>query len=172
MSEPFVGQIIMFAGNFAIRGWAQCNGQLMSIAQNTALFSLVGTFYGGDGRTTFGLPDFQGRLPMHNGSGPGLTSRQIGQKAGVEQVTLNINQLPSHNHLLEARDRVDNTHPGGGLFGTPAQNMYASGGSKVEASGQAISNTGVGTTAPHSNMQPYLSVTFLIALQGVYPSRS
>ena len=102
MAEPFIGQIIMFGGNFAIRGYALCNGQLLSIAQNTALFSLLGTTFGGDGRTTFGLPDLRGRVPVHMGQGPGLTNYSLGQSAGAEQVTLTVNQIPAHTHTATA----------------------------------------------------------------------
>jgi len=102
MSEPFVGEIRMFAGNFAPRGWAFCDGQLLAVSQNDALFSLLGTIYGGDGRTTFGLPDMRGRTPLHAGQGPGLSNRRLGAKAGAENVTLTVNQLPSHRHDWQA----------------------------------------------------------------------
>ena len=102
MSEPFVGEIRMFAGNFAPRGWAFCDGQLLAVSQNDALFSLLGTIYGGDGRTTFGLPDMRGRIPIHAGHGPGLSERRLGAKGGAEQVTLTVNQMPSHGHPARA----------------------------------------------------------------------
>ncbi|MBD3756388.1 MAG: phage tail protein, partial [Gammaproteobacteria bacterium] len=102
MSEPFVGEIRMFAGNFAPRGWAFCDGQLLAVSQNDALFSLLGTIYGGDGRTTFGLPDMRGRIPVHQGSGPGLSPRRLGSKSGAETETLTVNQMPSHTHFFLA----------------------------------------------------------------------
>ena len=108
MSEPFVGEIRMFAGNFAPRGWAFCDGQLLATSQNDALFSLLGTIYGGDGRTTFGLPDLRGRIPVHAGTGPGLSPRRLGAKAGAEKVTLTVNELPSHTHDLVASNQAGN----------------------------------------------------------------
>lgn len=118
MSDPFVGEIRMFAGNFAPRQWAFCNGQLMAISQNDALFSLLGTIYGGDGRSSFGIPDMRGRIPMHWGTGPGLTPRPIGQKMGVESVALTANQIPSHSHTMQAStDSVSSVNPTGTVLG-------------------------------------------------------
>lgn len=169
MSEPFVAEIRIFAGNFAPRGWAFCDGQLLPISQNTALFSLVGTIYGGDGRTTLGLPNLKGRAPMHWGRGPGLTSRQIGQRLGSETVTLSPGQLPSHGHTLQAASNAIQADPGSGVsVGSAA--MYNTGGNVVPMAGGALGETGGGQ--PHNNMQPYLTLNFIIALVGVYPSRS
>lgn len=176
MSEPFIAEIRIFAGNFAPRSWAFCNGQLLPIAQNTALFSLIGTTYGGDGRTTTALPNMEGRAPMHPGRGPGLTSRKLGQKLGSETTTLVEAQMPSHNHT----ERAANTF--GGIVGTPSNTTALSnsqGGSSyqsntsaniVDMSSEALSTTGGGQA--HENMQPYLVINFIIALVGLYPSRS
>lgn len=169
MSSPYLGMIIMFGGNFAIRSWAFCNGQLLSIAQNTALFSLLGTTYGGNGQTTFGLPNLQGRVPMHWGSGAGLTPRVLGESAGVENVTLITNQIPAHNHTLNAKD----TAAGDTL---PNNNVFSEGATYVAGPPNAVMNpAAIGLTGgnqPHTNVQPFQCVTFLIALQGIFPSRS
>ncbi|NOT56941.1 MAG: phage tail protein, partial [Deltaproteobacteria bacterium] len=123
MSDPFIGEIIMFGGNFAPRGWAFCNGQLLSIAQNTALFSILGTTYGGDGRTTFALPDLRGRVPVHagNSQGPGLPPVQLGEMAGSPSVTLTVSQMPMHNHLVVASQTATTTDPNGGVPGNDAR---------------------------------------------------
>lgn len=159
MSEPFIGQIVMFGGNFAPRGWALCDGQLLPISSNSALFSILGTTYGGDGVSTFGLPDLRGRSPMHPGSGPGLTPRQLGQKGGAERVTLTTNQLPAHSHDMEltSGNGTTNNPVGVGTNSTWAQSV-------------ASSDTGGGQA--HDNMAPFLCTNFIIALQGTYPSRS
>jgi len=173
MSEPFIAEIRIFAGNFAPRGWAFCNGQLLPIAQNTALFSLIGTTYGGDGRTTTGLPDLKGRAPMHPGRGPGLTSRLLGQKTGTETVGMNESQIPSHRHTARGSENA-------ATVSTPANNFVARGGGRgvnsyldadtsIGASKQLLP-TGGGQA--HKNMQPYLAMNFIIALQGLFPSRS
>ncbi len=171
MSEPFVGEIRMFAGNFAPRGWAFCDGQLLAVSQNDALFSLFGTIYGGDGRTTFGLPDLRGRIPVHAGSGPGLSDRRLGSKGGAEQVTLTTNQLPSHAHAVRGtNDAADSTEPAGKL---PAQSttidLYVSTAPTVDFNPAAVQGTG-GSQA-HSNLMPALCIHFIVALFGVYPSR-
>jgi microcystin-dependent protein len=179
--DPFIAQIVMFGGNFAPRGWALCNGQLLSIAENTALFSLVGTIYGGDGRTTFGLPDLRGRAPIHAGSGPGLSPKQLGQKGGTEHNTLNTAQLPNHAHSLA-----------GGTVTIPVSEEDADQGEaagKYLANGTFYHNVGDGAYGPGpiplsgntaaaggnqqvNNMPPYQVVNYIIALQGIYPSRS
>lgn len=174
MSEPFTAEIRIFAGNFAPRGWAFCNGQLLPISQNTALFSLIGTTYGGDGRTTTALPNLKGRLPMHPGRGPGLTSRRLGQRGGSEMITLSEAQMPGHSHTLygensPANERTPNdaapARPvGRGFF------MYSTGTSSQVSTMVSTSNTG-GSQA-HNNLQPFLVMTFIIALVGLYPSRS
>lgn len=175
MSEPFVGEIRMFAGNFAPRGWAYCDGQLLAVSQNDALFSLLGTIYGGDGRTTFGLPDLRGRIPLHAGTGPGLSPRRLGAKFGIEEETVTVNQLPSHTHPLTAT-----TSPA--QEGQPQDSLLAQ--SSIDAyitddvvpppnlqnmSSQAL--TSVGGSQSHTNLMPYLCVHFIIALFGIYPSR-
>jgi microcystin-dependent protein len=170
MSEPFLGQITMFAGNFNPRGWAFCDGQLLPISQYSALFSLLGTTYGGDGRTTFGLPDLRGRVPMHAGSGPGLTPRPLGQKSGSEAVQLTVNQIPSHNHVVRCNDSDnDETSPVGGVPGPAPDDFYAE---TPNADMNQNSTTATGGGQPHSNIQPFQVVNFIIALQGVYPSRN
>lgn len=172
MSEPFVAEIRIFAGNFAPRGWAFCDGQLLPISQNTALFSLIGTTYGGDGRSTTALPDLQGRAPMHPGRGPGLTSRRLGQRGGVELVTLSEAQMPNHTHSMEAVLRpADENDPAGLYYGlTPGNNLYGSANNLTPMADQALDSTG-GSQA-HNNLQPFLAMNFIIALVGLYPSRS
>ncbi len=177
MAEPFVGQIIMFGGNFAIRGYALCNGQLMSIAQNTALFSLLGTTFGGDGRTTFGLPDLRGRVPIHQGQGPGLSNNDLGQSAGEEQVTLNANQIPVHTHPATANavNGPGNSNVAAGNawakdLGTQSA-TYSTSAPATPMKAGAVTVGNAGGSQPHPNMQPYLCINFLIALEGIYPSR-
>ena len=173
MSEPFTAEIRIFAGNFAPRGWAFCNGQILPVAQNTALFSLIGTTYGGDGRTTTALPDLQGRAPMHPGRGPGLTSRRLGQRAGVSTVTLSEAQIPSHTHTQRAAGRnARNEFPTNTTsFGEAGETTYAASSSTTtDMASEVISTTGGGQA--HTNEQPYLSMYFIIALVGLYPSRS
>lgn len=170
MSEPFIAEIKIFAGNFAPRGWALCNGQLLPIAQNTALFSLVGTTYGGDGRTTFGLPDLQGRAPMHPGRGPGLTSRRLGEAGGSGAVTLDSSQMPAHIHQVRATAAAPNTNSPTGALPAAAPVYEAGDATKTAMSVQSVAPVGGGQ--PHNNLQPVLTLTFIIALQGLYPSRS
>ncbi len=171
MSEPFIAEIRIFAGNFAIRNWAFCDGQLLPIAQNTALFSLIGTTYGGDGRTTMGLPNLSGRAAMHPGNGPGLTNRRLGETGGLAQVTLNANQappIPLHNHTLKGTDALaTSNNPSGALFAATGEDVYAGGGNPVEMAALAS----VGGQA-HNNMQPHLGLFFIIALAGIFPSRN
>lgn len=175
MSEPFIAEIRIFAGNFAPRGWAFCNGQLLPVSQNTALFSLIGTTYGGDGRSTTALPNLQGRAPMHPGRGPGLTARRLGEKGGVETVTLSEAQMPQHNHILRAT--AENGEQGSlsatvSLARSRGGPLYQQDTSSnlVDMASEALPNTG-GSQA-HNNMQPYLTINFIIALVGLYPSRS
>jgi microcystin-dependent protein len=173
MSEPFLGEIRMFTGNFAPAGWAMCNGQILSIAQNTALFSLLGTTYGGDGQTTFALPDLRGRVPIHFGQGPGLSSYSEGQTGGAESVVLISTQIPAHTHSVNAATT-------GGNQASPASGFPA-----VESTGTSLNYSPTSNTtmngsmiAPnsggqaHENRQPFLAVNFIIALQGIYPSRN
>lgn len=171
MSEPFIGEIRMFAGNFAPRGWAFCNGELLAISSNTALFSLLGVAFGGDGRTTFGLPDLRGRMPMHAGMGPGLTPRSLGARGGVETVTLTTAQLPSHSHALIGTSATPTTAaPTDAQLPTGTSRVYGSGAADAPLAASSIQSAG-GSSA-HENMPPYLTVNFIIALQGIYPSRS
>lgn len=174
MSEPFVAEIRIFAGNFAPRGWAFCNGQLLPISQNTALFSLIGTTYGGDGRTTTALPNLQGRAPMHPGRGPGLTSRRLGERGGSETVTLTEAQMPSHTHPFQgSQDPPDSRQPGNSLASQPsgrgASVLYGTS-NPVPQDARTVSNTG--GSQSHNNLQPFLTMNFIIALVGLYPSRS
>ena len=170
MSEPFIAEVRIFAGNFAPRNWAFCDGQLLPIAQNTALFSIVGTTFGGDGRTTLGLPNLQGRAAMHPGRGPGLTSRRLGESGGVENVTLTTQQIPSHEHSVNASSDV-------ATLASPIDKSFADtdtvnhyGPKADEENFAAVSN--VGSSRPHNVMQPYIAMNYIIALQGTYPSRS
>lgn len=172
MSDPFVAEIMMFAGNFAPTGWAQCNGQLLPISQNTALFSLLGTFYGGDGKSTFALPDMQGNAPMHAGQGTGLTARFLGEQSGSPFVTLLESEMPAHNHIANARTSLGNSQtPAGQTWaGSSIVKQYVNTAPNTPMSPQALAPTG--GSLPHNNLQPYLVVTFIIALQGVFPPRS
>lgn len=167
--EPYIGDITMFGSNFAPRGWAFCNGQLLSVSQYTALFSILGTTYGGDGRTTFGLPDLRGRAPMHPGRGPGLRPYKLGEKGGSEQNKLTTNQLPSHNHGVRASEEANSDDPNGNyIAGTGTQAFGTT--SDVNMNNTEITNTGA--SQPINNMQPYQCINFIIALDGQYPSRS
>ncbi len=173
MSEPFIAEIRIFAGNFAPRSWAFCNGQLLPVSQNTALFSLIGTTYGGDGRTTTALPNLEGRAPMHPGRGPGLTDRRLGQRGGVEDVTLTEAQMPNHNHTMSgipASGDDDDASDQVTLANVVGANAYAPPATLVPLA-EAILPSAGGSQA-HNNMQPYLAINFIIALQGLYPSRS
>lgn len=168
--DPFIGEIRLFAGNYAPTGWALCAGQLIAIQTNTALFSLLGTYYGGDGRTTFALPNFEGRAPMHQGSGPGLTPRTLGETSGDPTVTLTTDQIPTHTHQLQASgDDVNLASPinaSAGLAPTPAYRT------DIDSTMSSAALATVGGGGPHNNEQPYLGLTYIIALQGIYPPRS
>jgi microcystin-dependent protein len=177
MSEPFIGQVMMFAGNFAPRGWAFCQGQLLSIAQNTALFSILGTTYGGNGQTTFALPDLRGRYPMQPGQGPGLSPRTLGEQGGSETVTLISTQMPAHTHshtaFAEAGDSISpqgNFNAGLTLSGSGTQeSLYAS---SANTTMNPASIGVAGGSQPHNNMPPFLCINFIIALEGIFPSRN
>lgn len=178
MSEPFIGEIRMFGFNFAPVGWAFCQGQLLPISQNVALFSLLGTFYGGDGRTTFALPDLRSRVPLGMGQGTGLSNYTIGQAGGTETVTLSVTQLPSHNHAVNASDARDfslfgpsdrSDSPAGHVLGRADIYADAPDGTTVMNAGM-IGDTGGG--GPVGIIQPYLTLNFCIALFGIFPSRS
>lgn len=172
MSEPFIAEIRIFAGNFAPRSWAFCDGQLLPISQNTALFSLIGTTYGGDGRSTMALPNLQGRAPMHPGRGPGLTARRLGQTGGVERVTLSEAQMPSHKHTaIGSGDSANQRGPSGNL---PAVGI-GRGAAAYQNSSNLVDFERLGDSGgsqSHENMQPFLTLNYIIALQGLYPSRS
>lgn len=171
MSEPFVGEIRMFAGNFAPRGWAFCDGQLLAVSQNDALFSLLGTIYGGDGRTTFGLPDMRGRIPVHAGTGPGLSNRRLGAKGGAETVTLTTNQLASHSHSLNAATGgTAQASPVGNLPGSDRTVMYVNTNDRAGTFANPVTGFKGGSRA-HTNLMPFLCVNFIVALFGIYPSR-
>jgi len=206
--EPFLGEIRWVGFNFAPRGWATCDGQIMSIAQNTALFSLLGTTYGGNGQTTFALPDMRGRAPVHPGQGPGLSPRDLGEVGGTETVTLTLSEMPLHSHTLAGHTHdipplpvevrassfgATQASPGGNVLAkatiaqggglTPITNIYSTGLADVKlAAGAAVSAQGTtgaasgptttaGGNAPHQNMQPFLGVNCIIALEGIFPSR-
>jgi microcystin-dependent protein len=174
MSDQFVAEIRMFPFNFPPTGWAFCNGQLLPISQNTALFSLVGTFYGGNGTSNFALPNLQGSAPLHQGQGPGLSDRVVGETGGEVSVTLLQSEIPAHNHAIQASTATGLPSPtnnawGSGLKGHPG--AYASGASPtVQMSPAAL--TPNGGNLPHNNMPPYLALNFCIAMQGIFPPRS
>ena len=178
MSEPFLGMIIIVPYNFAPRGWAFCNGQILPIAQNTALFSLLGTTYGGNGQTTFALPDLRGRVPNSSGQGPGLSSYDLGQVAGTESTTLTINQMPSHQHTYQPQqaNSGDPTtfDPDGAYPSKSTDQMYSSNAPDVRlgASPNPPVTGLTGGSQPFSILQPYLTLNFCIALEGIFPSRN
>ena len=172
MSEPFLAEIRIFATDYAPSGWALCNGQLLPLMQNTALFALLGTVYGGDGRTTFGLPNLQGRAPLQQGAAPGLTPRTLGETGGAPAVTLQASEMPPHTHqLMHSGGMADSATPGpgAGFARTTAAQVYAGGAATGPAIPQALSPSGA--TDAHNNVQPYLALNFCIALQGIFPQR-
>jgi microcystin-dependent protein len=173
MSEPFLAEVRMVGFNFAPRGWAFCDGQLLPINQNQSLYSLLGTTYGGDGRTTFALPDLRGRTPIHVGRSNGGGDHRLGQKSGEETHTLSANEMPQHTHTLRASSTDANTvvTPSNILARTTAADIYRDQPSNlVNLASGTVTNTGGGQA--HDNMQPYLAVNFCIALQGLFPSRN
>ncbi|MFT5083446.1 MAG: microcystin-dependent protein [Lentisphaeria bacterium] len=177
MSDPFYGEIRMFGGNFAPRNWAFCSGGLLAVADHNAVFSLLGTTYGGDGRTTFGLPDMRGRLPINQGTGPGLSPYPMGATPGVERVTLSINELPSHTHSLQAStDNSTSSNPGNDVLAshTDGDSPYTAvptDPSRYQTmNSQTVASTGGNQS--HTNMMPYQCVSFIICLVGLYPSRN
>ncbi|MCP5108608.1 MAG: phage tail protein [bacterium] len=199
MAEPFIGQITMFGGNFAPRGWAYCDGQLLAISSNSALFSILGTTFGGDGRTTFALPDLRGRVPIHPGSGPGLSSRRLGEKNGTESNKMTVTQMPSHNHSATVGNidvgnitatlrcntaESDTQDPTGNALANANRNTYINAAPdqdmhadsiQLTTSGNATGSVTVqntGGSQSMNNMQPWLGIHFIIALVGLFPSRS
>lgn len=189
--EGYIGEIRVFAGNFAPRAWAFCEGQLLSIAQNTALFSILGTTYGGDGRTSFALPDLRGRTAINPGTGPGLSTRKLGQRSGLEESSINILQMAAHSHfanhnltgstnLSASSDIGNDTLPENNYFAEPdpSNNLYRSGtpdahlGPSPVTIGGSVTLNNTGNGQPFNNMQPFLGVYFIICMQGIFPSRS
>jgi len=180
MAQPYVGQILMFAGNFPPAGWSTCQGQLMPISENDTLFNLIGTTYGGDGQSTFGMPDLQGRVPIHMGQGGGLSNYIIGQASGTEDVTLNVQQIPQHSHAVQ----IVTGNPGNSQASPSASVVLSDaqvGGANIpnpwapyDSANQTLLKAGTlglaGSNQPHTNIQPYLTITFCISLFGVYPS--
>ena len=188
MDTPYLGVIVPFAGNFAPRGWALCNGQLLSIAEYSAVYSLIGTTYGGDGQTTFGVPNLQSRIPIGTGTGPGLSTYVIGQVSGTESVTLTVNQMPAHTHPVTSLSLKAVT--GSGNTTVPTGNYLAASRATTSANYAASAGTGTtnnlnsgtvsvggsfataGSSLPFSILQPTLAITYIIALEGIYPSRN
>ncbi len=170
MGEPFICEIRIWGCNFAPRGWTMCNGGTLQIAQNTAVFSLIGTTYGGDGRTTCGIPNLEGMAPMHAGNGPGLTPRKLGEHGGTETETITQQQTPTHTHtFLADEEDADATSPSGATAAIGVD-MYANPGSLVNMADGSLAKVGGGQA--HPNLQPYQTFNFCMALVGVYPSRS
>lgn len=170
MAQPYVGEIRMFAGNFAPAGWLFCEGQLIPIAENETLFQLIGTTYGGDGQENFAVPDLRGRVPIHFGTGPGLSTRVLAETGGVEQVTLTTNQLPSHTHGFGASlsAATSNNSAGAVLATSPSVRVLTTIGPDNQLNNAAILPTG--GNQPHNNFQPYLCVNFIISQFGIFPS--
>jgi len=169
--EPLIGEIKIFAGPFAPRGWAFCDGQILAISDYTALFSLLGSTYGGDGKTSFALPDLRGRVPVHAGQGVGLSNYQAGMKGGSESVMLTVNDIPAHNHFVNhATNTADANTPSNKLMAPGGETIYSEGDHHSQMNQQMIDNTGGGQA--HSNIQPFIAINFIIALEGIYPSRS
>jgi len=175
MSEPFIGEIRMFGGNFAPNGWALCDGQLLPISENETLFNLIGTTYGGDGESIFGLPDLRGRIPIHSGQGPGLSNRILSEQFGSETTTLTVNQIPPHNHSIPGSPSVGNS--------TGISNSTIAAGTigRVYTNDNTPANLGdmnaatvanVGGSQPHNNLMPYLCINFIIALFGIFPTQN
>jgi microcystin-dependent protein len=169
MSQPYVGEIRMFGGNFAPAGWQFCDGSILSIAENQVLFQLIGTIYGGDGQNTFAVPDLRGRVPVHQGQGPGTSNRIIGELGGTENVTITNQQLPLHNHTAQVSSNTGTTGtPSPGVtLGVADVDLYIAESPTVNMNALSISSAG--GSQPHSNIQPYLAVNFIISLFGIFP---
>jgi microcystin-dependent protein len=171
MGQPFVGEIRMFGGNFAPVGWAFCNGALMAIAENETLFNLIGTTYGGDGQQTFALPDLRGRLPIHMGTGGGLSTRVIGEMAGVETVTLISQQIPAHSHAaLTVSGGGNQSTPQNGVWAGSSNSIYTSNAPSLPMNNSLIG--AAGGSQPHENRMPYLAISFIISLFGIFPTQN
>jgi len=169
MAQPYVGEIRMFGGNFAIAGWAFCDGSLLPISENETLFQLIGTTYGGDGQATFALPDLRGRVPVHMGQGPGLSNYQLAQSGGVETVTLTQNQIPSHAHAPVASNTGNSDNPANSFWANSTTGKpYSAAPPAIQMNPGTVLPTG--GSQPHDNMIPYLCVTYLISLFGIFPS--
>jgi microcystin-dependent protein len=176
MANPFLAEIRIFALNFAPRGWALCNGQLLSISANSALFALIGTYYGGNGTSNFGLPNLQGAVPMHQGNGPGLTPRVVGETGGSDTVTLLTTEMPQHTHAVQA-DADNNNATASSASGAVFVNAsplltFSNSASPQTATMSSAMVTVAGESQPHNNLMPYLTMTFCIALQGIFPTRT
>jgi microcystin-dependent protein len=170
--NPYIGEIRIFSGNFAPKGWAMCNGQLLNISSNAALFSLLGTYYGGNGTSTFALPDLRSRLPIHQGQGQGLSPYNVGQNGGTESITLNTQQLPRHNHNINVLGLNAGTNKAAGsyLADSTSGNVYTTSNPNNTLNTNVL--TMAGNSQPHENRQPVLCMTFIIATSGIYPPRN
>lgn len=177
MATPFLAEIVLFAGNFAPRGWAFCQGQILSINQNSALFSLLGTTYGGDGQTTFALPDLRGRVPVGAGQGPGLHNVNLGEVSGEPSHTLIVTEMPAHSHQAQAQGSTDagnTTTPTASTWAasTARDNVYSNSAPNSTMAPNTVSVYPAGGSQPHNNMQPYTGLNYIIAIEGIYPSRN
>ena len=176
MSNPFLAEIRIFSGNFAPKGWALCNGQLLPVSQNTALFSLLGTTYGGDGKSNFALPNLQGNAPMQAGQGPALSLRDLGETGGEQAVTLLQSEMPAHSHGVEGSTGSNQASPSGNAWASGQKlgggNLYAPSNQQSNVQMNPFATSITGGNLPHNNMPPFLGLMFIIALQGVFPPRS
>lgn len=174
--EPYIAEIRLFAGNFPPRSWSFCAGQILSISEYTALFSLIGTTYGGDGQSTFALPNLQGRIPVGTGQGPGLQSVVLGEMAGAQAITLNTQQIPSHNHPAStggaSTGSATSASPSGGVLATADQNVYTGTNATVKMGPGAVQVGIAGGSLPHNNIMPVLALNYIICKEGIYPSRN
>lgn len=172
MAQPYVGEIRLFAGNFAPAGWMFCDGQLLAISGNETLFQLIGTTYGGDGQSTFALPNLQSRVPIHMGTGPGGVTYQLAEMGGTEEVTLTVNQVPIHGHALLCRSAAgaSTADPENAVWTNSDVNQYSPGPPDVNMGNPPIMSSGVGGSLPHDNMMPFLCINYIISLFGIFPS--
>lgn len=174
MAQPYVGEIRLFAGNFAPSGWMLCDGQLLAIADNDVLFQLIGTTFGGDGQSTFALPNLQSRVPIHMGTAQSGTTYQLGEMAGVESVTLTVQQIPAHTHPAMCRNTAGSStaDPTNGTWTHSDVSQYSTAAPDTAFGNPAILTTGVGGSQPHENMVPYLAINYIISLFGIFPSQT